>query len=238
VGALETNTTLIYGVHIRESANDGSDFTNAASDYRVLFLGEDGELHVKDSAGTVTDIGASGGGAPTNATYLTASANGTLSDEVVVTAPASGGIVAKIVRKTADEIVNNSTTLQNDDHLLLALLANEVWRFEIDAWYAAATTTDLKVLFTVPAAATFKWWAPESYNATSGAWGTATDTEISAARPLEGAGSTSPRGLHIIGVVVNGANAGNLQLQWAQVTAGASDATVYANSILRAWKIA
>lgn len=55
MGALETNTTLIYGVHIRESANDGSDFTNAATDYRVLFLGEDGLLHVKDSAGTVTD---------------------------------------------------------------------------------------------------------------------------------------------------------------------------------------
>lgn len=54
MGALETNTTLIYGVHIRESANDGSDFTNAAADYRVLFLGEDGLLHVKDSSGTVT----------------------------------------------------------------------------------------------------------------------------------------------------------------------------------------
>lgn len=57
MGALETNTTLIYGVHLRESANDGSDFSNAAADYRVLFLGEDGQLHVKDSSGTVTAIG-------------------------------------------------------------------------------------------------------------------------------------------------------------------------------------
>lgn len=62
MGALETNTTLIYGVHIRESANDGSDFTNAAADYRILFLGEDGALHVKDSGGSVTDIGGSSGG--------------------------------------------------------------------------------------------------------------------------------------------------------------------------------
>lgn len=61
MGALETNTTLIYGVHIRESANDGSDFTNATSDYRVLFLGEDGYLHVKDSAGTVTNAYAGSG---------------------------------------------------------------------------------------------------------------------------------------------------------------------------------
>ena len=54
MGAPESNTTNIYGVHIRESANDGSDFSNAAADYRVLFLGEDGFMHVKDSAGTVT----------------------------------------------------------------------------------------------------------------------------------------------------------------------------------------
>jgi len=49
---------LTYGITIRESANDGSDFTNPAADYRRLFLGEDGQLHVRDSAGTVTAIGA------------------------------------------------------------------------------------------------------------------------------------------------------------------------------------
>jgi len=63
MGTLETNTTLIYGVHVRESANDGSDFTNAAADYRILFLGEDGLLHVKDSSGTVTSPYTGGGGA-------------------------------------------------------------------------------------------------------------------------------------------------------------------------------
>lgn len=44
----------IFGVKIRESANDGSDFSNPDADYRMLFLGEDGLLHVKDSSGTVT----------------------------------------------------------------------------------------------------------------------------------------------------------------------------------------
>jgi hypothetical protein len=48
----------LFGMTIRESANDGSDFTNPDADYRRLFLGEDGQLHVKDSAGAVTDIGA------------------------------------------------------------------------------------------------------------------------------------------------------------------------------------
>jgi hypothetical protein len=44
-----------FAVTLRESANDGSDFSNPDADFRVVYLGEDGLLHVKDSAGTVTD---------------------------------------------------------------------------------------------------------------------------------------------------------------------------------------
>lgn len=52
----------LFGMTIRESANDGSDFTNPSADYRRLFLGEDGLLHVKDSSGTVTNPWTAGGG--------------------------------------------------------------------------------------------------------------------------------------------------------------------------------
>lgn len=58
----------IFGIKIRESADDGSDFSNPDADYRMLFLGEDGDLHLKDSSGTVTDIGG------TAATFVGASA--------------------------------------------------------------------------------------------------------------------------------------------------------------------
>lgn len=51
-----------FGLTIRESASDGSDFSNPDADYRVLFLGEDGKLHLRDSSGTVTDVDTSGGG--------------------------------------------------------------------------------------------------------------------------------------------------------------------------------
>src|SRR6188768_4159308 len=60
---------LAPGLTIRESANDGSDFSNPSADYRRLFLGEDGQLHVKDSAGTVTDIGASSASVATDAIW-------------------------------------------------------------------------------------------------------------------------------------------------------------------------
>jgi hypothetical protein len=52
----------IFGVKIRESADDGSDFSNPDADYRMLFLGEDGDLHLKDSSGTVTDVGGGAAG--------------------------------------------------------------------------------------------------------------------------------------------------------------------------------
>lgn len=50
----------VYGIKIRESANDGSDFSNPDADYRLAFIGEDGQWHLKDSAGNVTDLGSSG----------------------------------------------------------------------------------------------------------------------------------------------------------------------------------
>jgi len=49
----------LNGMTIRESATDGSDFTNPDADYRRLFLGEDGALHPKDPTGAVTTIGGS-----------------------------------------------------------------------------------------------------------------------------------------------------------------------------------
>jgi hypothetical protein len=55
MGAIHEDKT--YALKIRESANDGSDFTNPEADYRIFFLGEDGEFHLKDSAGSVTDPG-------------------------------------------------------------------------------------------------------------------------------------------------------------------------------------
>ena len=46
-----------------------------------------------------------------------------------------------VVRKTADETVNNSNALQNDNHLLLALAANEVWQVELTLLLLSTSTT-------------------------------------------------------------------------------------------------
>ena len=47
-------------VLLEEVATDGSDTGTPAADFRHLFLGEDGALHLKDSAAAVTDVGGAG----------------------------------------------------------------------------------------------------------------------------------------------------------------------------------
>ncbi len=149
--------------------------------------------------------------------------------------------VPTIVRKTADEIVNNSIILQNDDHLFFAIAANEVWEFTfvIRACNAGglAGTADIKFAIVTPTAAVGKI---ECTNLD------AVDTFFYSQVLLDGtaipvgfllsAGTVYQITLH--GVVINSTTAGNLQLKWAQNTAEVSSTTVKANSCLIAHKLA
>jgi hypothetical protein len=129
----------LFGITIRESATDGSDFTNPDADYRRLFLGEDGALHLKDSAGAVTDIGgggsvatdaiwdaagdlAVGSGANTAAALTKGSDNDVLtisaSTHVPVWAAPAGGYPtfsgARVYHSTTQTVSNSITPLNMD----------------------------------------------------------------------------------------------------------------------------
>ena len=73
----------LFGMTIRESATDGSDFTNPDADYRRLFLGEDGQLHVKDSAGAVTSLAV---------TEITDLPTAEMDDSLVLAPDGAGGV--------------------------------------------------------------------------------------------------------------------------------------------------
>jgi hypothetical protein len=154
-----------------------------------------------------------------------------------------------IVRKTADETVNNSKVLQNDDHLLLAIAANEVWLVELVLLIQSVSAgSDFKCGWAYPAGCSIYWGAVAAHkDATEVSdWTTAQDTYVSyAANALLTAASTrsSPGmagiyGIILKAIVINGATAGNLNFQWAQVTATAEDTKVLANSCLIAHKLA
>jgi hypothetical protein len=141
-----------------------------------------------------------------------------------------------IVRKTADETVNNSAVLQNDDDLLLPIGANEIWRFEFVIYGISNATADFKYSLVGPAASNVRWeFTGENESATVVSWNFLAGGVAVAARGFADGSHT----LNILrGVIINGANAGNLQLQWAQNTADASDTKVFANSCLLATRLA
>jgi len=155
--------------------------------------------------------------------------------------------LATIVRKTADETVNNSTTLQNDDHLLLAIAANEVWLINLFLlWTSPTAGVYLKTGWSYPAGCSIKWGTEIQLASTNKAyWSSAVTTaskpalltETSTWSDILGANDAID-GVHLTAIVINGANAGTLNFQWAQATAAPEDTKVLANSCLIAHKLA
>lgn len=136
------------------------------------------------------------------------------------------GLHAKVVRKTALQTINNSTTLINDDHLLLAVGIDEVWLFQLFCIHDFSSAADLDVSFTVPANATVLWGEPSVQPSTK-----------TAGQELFIAGSAKDSIIQLQGIVVVGDTAGNLQFQWAQNAAIVTDCRVEANSVLIATQL-
>ncbi len=145
--------------------------------------------------------------------------------------------------KTADEIVNTSAVLQNDDHLVIAMPVNK--NYLLTAWLltAGAVGADLQIAFTFPANATVTHSitgmaaiGPTSASASTEMTyaGAAEDTSSPTVTVTAGTESTSVfSGLFISGYVTTAATAGNLQLQWAQSNSTASNSTFKKGSWLR-----
>ena len=138
-----------------------------------------------------------------------------------------------IVRKTSDES-DATGVLQNDDNLLLAVSANEIWQFRLNLLVVAASTTDFQCRLTFPSGSI----SGLVFSSTAGA---PLIEDISAtASPSDTASvsTTSTVSNHVLieGVLSNGGTPGNLQLQWSGQTA--VSATVKANSTLWAVKLA
>lgn len=159
--------------------------------------------------------------------------------------PSTGG--PTIAYKAYDEAVNNSTTFQDDDDLVLALVANGIYLVEITLlMYTTTTTPDIKFQWTYPVGCTIYWGviARDTAAAAGIHWEPTSSTGVSPTGLLAGtnfwytglaAGTNC--GAVYRAIVINGANAGNLQLQWAQLVGTAEDTKLLAGSCLLAWKL-
>ena len=141
----------------------------------------------------------------------------------------------EIVRKTADQIVvNNSTTMTNVTGMSFALGATETVYVELRVIFVANASGDMKLGVTLPASATAEGAQPNSiYLAaadTIGIWSFG-DWAAGGAQPTVSGGGNAAKRWHTVHAVVKGVGtAGTVQVQAAQVTAHASDLTVYTDS--------
>ena len=137
----------------------------------------------------------------------------------------------KVVLKTADETVNNTTTTQDDDHLVVALGANETWILRCFIKYNSNTTANFKHSWTVPSGTT--------YSALFQGDNTGGFVEYHRTTSVQTVDGKAADWAFLEEVVVKtSSTAGNIQLQWAQNTANASDTKVLIGSNIVAHRLA
>ncbi|MBI4010091.1 MAG: hypothetical protein HY361_02775 [Candidatus Aenigmarchaeota archaeon] len=156
-------------------------------------------------------------------------------DGTIQTTAGGGGVTSKIVRKSINESVVNSATLQDDDELKFSVGANEVWTFDMYLLFNASFTPSIKWQFTVPSGTALEgtWFGTNAPGSVSNAvWFFNNNQEQNTQ------GQTNDVLLKIYGVVVAGGTAGNIQFQWAQNTATTRGTAVLQNSAIIATRIA
>lgn len=142
-------------------------------------------------------------------------------------------------RKTANEVVNNSTTFQNDDHISFTVAANGWYALEGYFVYTSPGTADIKFNWTGPAG-TSLFWTNFAVNTAALAEYNVVVEGLNAAGSARGVGGNDATTMSMQpkGVVVVSSTAGTFQLQWAQNAAVASATTMLAGSWAKLTKIA
>ena len=134
----------------------------------------------------------------------------------------------EFIRKAADETIDTSSTLQNDDDFV---------GVELVLFIDSGSTPDFKFAFTVPSGAVLTWGIGSSVmmNTSETAVGSATETASGTAIAL--AGQAARRLVTVSGLVVNSTTAGNLQFQWAQNTSDAGSTKIEARSYMLVMRV-
>ncbi|MGW3499371.1 hypothetical protein ACWDMY_01315 [Streptomyces globisporus] len=133
----------------------------------------------------------------------------------------SGVGQTQFVRKTADESVTSSTTLQNDNHLVLPVVANATYSLFLMCIFSGGTVGDIKFDWTVPTGTVLRW------SDQTGTSGLHSNVDVYSAP-----GGTTQVAFQVWATVVTSGTAGNIQFRWAQNASDATATIVRANSHL------
>lgn len=155
------------------------------------------------------------------------------------TVGAPSGSSVQVVRKTADESITSTGSLQNDDHLFFSIGANEIWFAEFTIFYDAGTAGDIFFGISLPAGATYRDGVMGLDVGTAADAGNfRTRSLTSGGIGLGGAGTGTVLMVLYKVVITNSSTAGTATLQWAQNSSSGTATKVYANSMLVATKVA
>jgi hypothetical protein len=134
-------------------------------------------------------------------------------------------------KTSANFTKNANTTLGDVTGLSFSVAANETWVFRVVMYEVSATAADWKVAVTGPAAATANFAMHSSMDTPGAARTTSYSTGMAVG------GSAVDDVMVMEGIIINGANAGTVQIQAAQNSSDASNSIIYANSFLVAWRV-
>lgn len=154
------------------------------------------------------------------------------------------GAVLTAVR-SANKVLNNNATIQDDGVLQMDVVANATYLMEGFVIYNSPVAADLNAGWTVPgggSGSTFDWvsQAPSQAHTGSPVFEGIVKFEQRAYNQTQGWGGTggivvaTPRGLLKTGA----SGAGSFRFRWAQATATVGDTTVYSGSWLSLRRIA
>ena len=143
--------------------------------------------------------------------------------------------------KAVDESVTSSTALQNDDEFVKAIAANETWIVEGHLFVTGNSAGDIQWAFNVPAGATgwntgLRIIATAASSNDNGAWSAIEDLTDTGFR-ISGIITGTPVHVQVNAVVINGANAGNIQFRWAQNASNGTATVVEAGSYMTFTKV-
>lgn len=137
------------------------------------------------------------------------------------------------IRKTADESVTSSTSMQDDNELLIAVAANTNYIFEGFIIYDGATAGDIIMGWSGPAGSTIEWFADSLINSATTGVDAVARTYQTTGTPSGGAlGAGSNVFANPRGIIQVAGTAGNLQFRWAQLASSGTATRVRAGSML------
>lgn len=153
-----------------------------------------------------------------NAASITTSGTVTIGGDLSVT-----GVGAEVfVLKTGDESIASNITPQNDDELSVPVVANAIYRVEVNAIWTTGGG-GFRCDFTGPASATMVWTDNDGVGATT----IGQDVTFSATT-----------GASFIGALDTAGTAGTLQFRWAQNTSNAAATVLKAGSYILIRRVA